>query len=91
MNISTAATALTIVTTLLGGGWYAHETLATKDEVLVAGGKANTALDLQMEDLISKIARRRDAKKNKTNEELEQLKYWRALLERLRKTRSQQG
>jgi hypothetical protein len=90
MNLPTLVTVLTLVTTLSGAGWYARETLATKGDVVVAASKAETALDLQMEALISKIAQL-DSKVGKTQEELEQLRYWRQQLERLRKMRGLQS
>ena len=89
MNLSTMVTMGTIVTTLGGAGWYARDTIATKEDVVVAASKANTALDLQMESLIQKIAKL-DSKVGKTQEELEQLRYWRQQLERLRKMRGLQ-
>lgn len=80
-----------VVTSLALGGWKAHtfvtEELASKDEVIVAGTQAQTALDIQMRHLIAQISRLEE-KRNKNADEREQLKYLRGELERLRKIRS---
>jgi hypothetical protein len=74
----------------IGGGWYVndyvHERLATKDEVLVAGTKADYALDKQMEALLAKI-NALASKKHKTADDIQQLEYLRQELERTRQMR----
>lgn len=81
----------TLVAGLAFGGWkaanFVHEELASKNEVIVAQAQAQTALDLQMEDLMERIARL-EAKKNKTEEDRRQITFLRGQLERVRKMRS---
>jgi len=80
----------TLVTGLAFGGWAARDYLddfASKGEVQVAAAKADYVLDRQMEDLVRQIAWL-ERKPNKTQEEFNQLKYLRRLLENMRKVRS---
>lgn len=73
------------------GGWQAsqfvNKELASKNEVIVAQAQAQTALDLQMEDLMERIARL-EAKTKKTAEDQRQITFLRGQLERVRKMRS---
>ena len=80
-----------VVLALALGGWQAanfvHTALASKDEIIVVQAQATTALDNQMEDLISKIARL-EAKQRKTADDRDQIKYLRDQLERIRRIRA---
>ena len=80
--------------TLVTGGWAAHETIATKQDVadvdervMIAASQAQFALDQQIEDVAAKIARL-EAKPNKTAADIENLRYWRGVLQRLRRIRA---
>ena len=80
-----------VMLSTLGGGWYAHDYidthLATKEEVQLAGGKADFVLDQQMAALITQIAYL-ERKSSKTASERHQLDYLRQQLEHMRKVRS---
>ena len=79
----------TTVMALALGGWSAHgfvQSLATKEEVLLAGGKADYVLDRQIEALVAQIAQL-ERKVNLTPSELNQLNYLRGQLDRMRKVR----
>jgi hypothetical protein len=71
-----------------GGGWGAHEYLnsefASKEAVMLAGGKADFVLDQRIEALVAQIAFL-EAKRNKTAEELNQLNHLRQQLDIARK------
>jgi len=76
---------------LVVGGWGAHvyvtETLASKDEVQVAGGKADYVLDRQMEATIKQIAYL-ERKGSLTPSEQAQLDYLRRQLQGMREVRA---
>lgn len=80
-----------VVLGMAGGGWGASEYLrssyASRDEVLVAGAKAEFVLDRQMETTINEIAYL-ERKGNLTNSELARLAYLRQQLEQMRKVRA---
>lgn len=80
-----------LVTGLALGGWGAHEYLyskfAGKEEVLLAGAKADFVLDRQMESIINELAYL-ERKTNLTNAELVRLQYLRVQLEQMRKVRT---
>ena len=85
---------VTIVGAIGAGVWTLHDTIATQDDVshlsdkiVIAGSKADIALDRQMEAMIAQIAHLQ-AKSNKTQEDLNQLNYLRQQLEILRKARA---
>ena len=78
-----------LLTALVGGGWYARDvlaSLATKEEVKVAGGKADFVLDRQIETLVGQISYL-ERKPNKTSAELEHLRYLRQQLDQLKRVR----
>ena len=94
MDLKYAWWAAGVAGTLVVLGWTAHETLATKndlnkvsEQVELAGYQAQFALDQQIEDVSAKIARLQE-KPNKTAEDIENLRYWRGVLQRLRAIRS---
>lgn len=72
------------------GGWQVHafitEELADRTSVIVAGTKADFALDKLMEQTIARI-NQLEAKKAKTVDERDQIKYLRDELERMRQIR----
>ena len=79
---------------IVGVGWTAHEIVPTRSDLseirefaVIAGSKADVALDRQMEALIAAIARL-EAKPNKSPEDIAQLSYWRQQLQNLRKVRA---
>lgn len=79
----------TIISALAFGGWAVRDyvaQLATRDEVIVAGTKADVALDKHMEILLAQIIRL-EQKPNKTQEERDQLNYLRDQLEKMREIR----
>jgi len=83
-----------VCATLVMLGWGGAHVLATKEDVAknaerieVAASQAQFALDQQIEDVTAKIARLA-AKPNKTAEDLENLRYWRGVLQRLRAIRA---
>jgi len=80
-----------LITGLAFGGWTAHDfmvnRLAMKDEVLLAGGKADFVLDRQMEAIINEISHL-ERIKNPTAVEMERLRHLRAQLELMRKVRA---
>jgi hypothetical protein len=80
-----------LVTGLAFGGWGASEYLnmkyAARDDVMVAGAKAEFVLDRQMESTINEIAHL-ERKRNPTNAELERLRYLRQQLDQMRKVRA---
>ena len=80
----------TVVTGLAFGGWaardYIEERLASKEDVVVAGVKADYALDQQMAALIAQISYL-ERKKNKSAEEINQLDYLRNQLQIMRNIR----
>ena len=81
----------TVVTTLALGGWaardYVDNNLASKDEVVVAGVKADFVIDQQMAALIAQISYL-ERKQRKTQDEINQLNYLRQQLETMRRVRS---
>lgn len=86
-----AALLLMVVLGMAGGGWAASEYLrtqyASKDEVLLAGAKAEFVLDRQMESIINEIAWL-ERKGNLTNAELARMAYLRQQLDQMRKVRA---
>lgn len=80
----------TLVTGLAFGGWHLHsyvtEELASKDEVQVAGAKADYVLDRQIEATVKQIAFL-EQKTVLTPAELKQLEYLRKQLEIMREVR----
>lgn len=83
-----------VAATLVAVGWAGRETLATKGDidkldtaVQVASYQAQFALDQQIDDVTAKIARL-EQKPNKTAEDIENLRYWRGVLQRLRAIRA---
>ena len=81
----------TLALSTVGGGWYVRDyidtRLASKEEVKLAGNKADFVLDQQMAALIGQIAYL-ERKANKTAGELQQLNYLRQQLDHMRKVRS---
>lgn len=88
---------LALAATLAGAGWGTHEYLsgnyqprgdyARKGDVQLAGAKADFVIDRQMASIITEIAYLQ-RKKNKTQDELEQLRWLRKQLEEMRRVRS---
>jgi len=83
-----------IVGAITGATWSVKSQIATQDDVMaldekivIAGSKADIALDRQMEAMIAQIARI-EQKPNKTRDDIEQLRYLRRQLEILRKARA---
>ena len=81
----------TVVIGMAGGGWYARDyidtRLASKEEVQLAGNKADFVLDQQMAALIGQIGNL-ERKASKTASERQQLDYLRKQLDHMRKVRS---
>lgn len=78
----------------IGGYGWLITTFATRavvaeirQTVIVAQTQAQTALDIQMEDIMARIARL-EAKPNKNSEDVRQINFLRAELERVRRMRS---
>lgn len=89
MNLTTVISLSTLVTAIGGGGfWFATElnTKADHSEVQVVSAKADYALDKQIEYILAQI-NKLVAKKNKTPDDFEQLRYLREELKRLREIR----
>ena len=80
----------TLVLGTVGGGWYVRDyidtQLASKEEVKLAGNKADFVLDQQMAALIGQIGYL-ERKGNKTAGERQQLDYLRKQLEHMRNVR----
>ena len=79
-----------VVSGLALGGWaardYIEERLASKEDVIVAGTKADFSLDKHMEYLLERI-NQLERKRNKTVDDRDQLKFLRDELNRLRAIR----
>lgn len=78
-----------LITGLAFGGWSARDyvsKLATKEDVKVAGTKADYALDRQMTAILRDINRIED-KTDKTVDDREQLKFLRDTLKEMREVR----
>jgi len=89
MNISALSGALGIITTLGGGGyWVATELTAKADhaEVVAVNAKAEFVMDKQMESMLAQI-NKLEQKQGKTPDDIEQLRYLRDELKRLRDIR----
>lgn len=89
MNLSALSAVISVSAALGGGGyWFANELndRATHDELQVVGIKAEYAIDKHQEYILAQI-NKLEAKKNKTNDDLEQLRYLREELKRLREVR----
>jgi len=86
MNLSVLSTILGIAGTLGGGGYWIGTTFATAEAVQVATSKADYALDKHIESLTVQASRLAD-KKNKTPDDLDQLKYLRDEIKNLREIR----
>jgi len=73
------------------GGWKASQfiqtELAFKNDVIVAQAQAQTALDLQMEDIMERLAHLR-AKPKKDAQDHAQIRFLEGQLERVRKMRA---
>ena len=81
------AYSVAVVVGVLGGYTWLHSTFASKGDVVVAGAKADYALDVQMRGIIAEI-QRIEAKKVKDAYDISQLNFLRGELERLRQLRS---
>lgn len=86
MNIATLSTVAGLIATVGGGGYWAANNLADKAEVQVVAVKADFAIDKHAEYLLAQI-NRLESKRGKTAEDLEQLRYLREELKRLREIR----
>ena len=86
MNIATLSAIVGLLGTVGGGGIWLATTYATNEELQVVASKAEYALDKQMELILTQI-NRLEAKKNKTQDDYEQLRYLRSELKRLREIR----
>ena len=86
MNLATLSTVLGIAATLGGGGYWVGTTFATNDSVIVIASKADYALDKHLESLLAQ-ANRLEEKRNKTPDDLDQLRYLRDEINRLREIR----
>jgi len=85
---------LVTIVAVAAAGWTAHEVIPTRadisaveERVIIAGSKADIALDRQMEAMIAAIARLQ-AKPHKSPEDIAQLNYLRQQLDILRKARA---
>jgi hypothetical protein len=81
---------LTVLSVIAGTVWGASEyvqTFATKNEMVAVATQAQTALDLQMEDIMARIANLK-AKPKKDQEDYNQIKYLQEQLDRVRRMRS---
>lgn len=91
MNIATISAAIGLVTTLGGGGyWVANELTAKADhaEVVAVNAKAEYVMDKQMESMLAQV-NKLESKKGKTPDDLDQLRYLRDEVKRLRDIRQQ--
>jgi len=96
MNVATLSAALGLIITISGGTYYVVDKVAWKDDLvaweddlMVVASKADYALDKQMEYTLTRInALEQKAKDGKaTQYDLEQLRYHREELKRLRALR----
>jgi len=85
--------ALVAVGTMVGAGWGANKYLATKDELMLAEAKiervkaqTDYTMDRQMFAVLRDI-NRLEEKKNKTPDDLEQLRFLREQLKEMREVR----
>lgn len=88
-TIQLLSTAIGIVGTLAGGGYWAAQEIgakADKSEVLVVNLKTDYIMDKQIESLFSQITRIEE-KPVKTDDDRQQLQYLRDELQRLREIR----
>ena len=91
MNLSMISAAVSLVTVIGGSGYWIATSLdakADKPVVLAVDDKANYVIDKVMESTLSQI-NRLEAKKNKTQDDRDQLKYLREDLQRSREIRQQ--
>jgi len=86
MNIATLASAVGLIGTVGGGGVYLATNYATTEELQVVSTKAEYGLDKHQEYLLTQI-NRLESKKDKTPDDLEQLRYLRDELKRIREIR----
>jgi len=83
MKIAQLSTIIGLILTLGGGGyWFAMNT-ATAEDVDKANTKAEISIDLHIESLTSQLSRLLD-KKRKNQADLDQIKYLRDKIQRLR-------
>ena len=86
MNISALSTAVGLVVTLGGGGFWVANTIATKadkEDVLIVATQTQFALDKQIESLLAQI-NKLEAKKVKTEDDRDQIRYLREEVKRTR-------
>ena len=83
MNLPTISAAITIGTALVGGGWYAANNFASKEEVTIVAYQSGFILDKQIESLLAQKSRL-ESKKVKTQDDRDQIKYLREEIERTR-------
>lgn len=91
VNIAMLSTAVGLIATLGGGGFWAAQVLgakAEKSELLAVNAKSDYVIDRQMESQLAQINRLED-KNKKTQDDREQLRYLREELQRLRDIRKQ--
>lgn len=86
-DIKTLTAVIALIGAIVAPTLYVHNTFAKADELQVAESKANYAMDLQIEELQAQIIRL-EAKRNKTADDRDMLKYLREKLERLKKMRN---
>lgn len=93
-TLKKSAIVFTAISTISGGGWWAATTLATtsdidaaSDRISVAENKANYAIDMHIQSLHAQLARLQ-AKKTKTRDDYEQIRYLRDEIKRLRAVRA---
>ena len=87
MNIKQLSLIVSLVLTLAGAGWWAATTLATSDQVTIAESKADYSLDLHIQSLNAQLGRLM-AKKNKTQDDRDQIRWLRDEIKRLRTIRA---
>lgn len=86
MNITTLSTLVSVIAAIGGGGYWVAKEVATHEEVQVAESKADFSLDKHQEYILEQI-NRLELKKQKSPDDLEQLRYLRDELKRLREVR----
>jgi len=89
VNVATLSAALGLIITISGGTYYIVDKVAWQEDLTVVASKTDYVLDKQMEYTLSRINQlEQKAKEGKaTQYDLEQLRYHREELKRLRSIR----
>lgn len=86
MNVATLASIIALISSIGGGGVYLATHYATNNDLQVVASKAQYSLDKHMELILIQI-NRIESKPHKSRDDIEQLRYLRDELKRLRELR----